>query len=156
MSTEGGTKEQRVLARFAVVLLRTPKYALLAANLSRDGRLTGGQRVSAAASIGYALSPIDLLPGLVPVLGQLDDMAVLIAGLRAVVRSCPPEVAEEQLQRSGLSYETMDADLATLRAVAVWIGKGAASLVRRAATASGQFAFRAVAAGVRGVSRRGS
>jgi uncharacterized membrane protein YkvA (DUF1232 family) len=38
----------------------------------------------------YVLSPIDLVPDLLPVLGQLDDLAIVAAGLELFVRICPP------------------------------------------------------------------
>ena len=38
----------------------------------------------------YVLSPIDLVPDLLPVLGQLDDLAIVAAGLELFVRLCPP------------------------------------------------------------------
>lgn len=126
----------RLLRRFAVVVLRTPKYARLAASLARDNRLTGGERARAVASLGYALSPIDLLPGVIPVVGQLDDLAVLIGGLRGVVLDCPQEVAQNHLQWSGLDLDTMEEDLATVGATGRWVARVAAGLVRKAVTTS--------------------
>lgn len=136
--------KDRTLGRFAEVILRTPKYALLATNLARDNRLPGGQKARAAASLGYALSPIDLLPGLIPVVGQLDDLAVLIGGLRGVIRSCPPEIARDHLERSGLDLSVMDEDLAAVGATGRWIASGAAGLVGRAAGGSASLAVRAL------------
>lgn len=125
-----------VLGRFAKVLLRTPKYGLLAAVLARDPRLSAGQRAGAAGALGYALLPVDLLPGIIPVVGQLDDLTVLIGGLRAVLRGCPNGVASEHLSRAGLTFEVLDADLATIRDTARWLGRQGASLLRRAARVS--------------------
>lgn len=125
-----------VLGRFAAVLLRTPKYAVLATSLARDDRLTNGQRAGAAASLGYVFLPLDLLPGIIPVVGQLDDLAVLIGGLRAVLRRCPPAVAEDHLARADLTLPTLDADLATVRETAWWLGRQGASLLGRAVGAS--------------------
>lgn len=146
-------RKHRILIRFGAVVLRTPKYALLAANLGRDVRLSGWLRGASVASIGYALSPIDFVPGLIPVLGQLDDMAVLIGGLRGVLRNCPPDVARDHLKRSGLEMATMDQDLGTLGEVAIWIGKGAISLLGKASAT----AVRAISwAVVSRISRRDS
>lgn len=134
----GNVAKSQQFARFSRVVLRAPNYMLLAANLARDKRLSRNQKVRALASLGYALSPLDLLPGLIPVVGQLDDLAVLIGGLRGVVRSCPAELAEEHLKRSGLELTTLDKDLATLRATGWWIARGTAGLfggtVRRSAS----------------------
>ncbi len=44
----------------------------------------------AVAVLAYALSPIDLVPDFIPVLGQLDDLLLVPLGLWLVVRLCPP------------------------------------------------------------------
>lgn len=38
----------------------------------------------------YLLSPLDVLPDLLPVLGQLDDVALVIAAITVFLRACPP------------------------------------------------------------------
>lgn len=119
-----------ILKRFAAVLLRTPRYALLVANLARDERLSRGQRIGAVASLGYCLSPIDLVPGIIPILGQLDDLAVLIGGLKLVLRTIPPAIGIDHLQRVGLSARDVDEDLATVGDTAQWIGRQGASRAR--------------------------
>lgn len=121
-----------VLGRFAEVLLRTPKYAVLAAGLARDDRLSASQKAGAVAALGYAVLPFDLLPGIIPVVGQLDDLTVLVGGLRAVLRSCPRDVALEHLSRAGLSFAVLDADLDAIRGTAWWLGRQGARLLGRA------------------------
>ncbi len=49
--------------------------------------------------VGYLLSPIDLIPDFIPVLGQLDDVAIVAVGLWLMRRMIPPEVLEEHLRR---------------------------------------------------------
>ena len=125
-----------VLQRFAEVLIRSPKYLLLGANLARDERLPARARGAAAAAAGYALLPLDLVPGIIPVAGQLDDLAVLLSLLRRALGGCPPGVATEQLARAGLSAERLDADLAIVGETARWLARGGARLVERAALAA--------------------
>lgn len=129
--------ESPVLRRFAEVLLRSPRYLLLAANLGRDGRLSPSQRAAAAAAGGYALLPLDLLPGFIPVLGQLDDLTVMLGGLRAVLRGIPPAVAAEHLARAGLTADRLDADLAIVGDTARWLARGGARIAARAARMAG-------------------
>jgi uncharacterized membrane protein YkvA (DUF1232 family) len=99
----------------------------------RDGRLTPAQRALAASGAAYTISPIDPVPGFIPVLGQLDDLAVLLLTLRQALRSCPPELAEEHLGRAGLSFAAIDADLAAVRATAIWVVRRAGQVVGRSA-----------------------
>jgi uncharacterized membrane protein YkvA (DUF1232 family) len=115
-----------VIARFSIVLFRVPRYLKLSYRMVRDGRLTARQRAVAAAGAAYTISPLDPLPGFIPVVGQLDDLAVLLLSLRQALRSCPPEIAEEHLRRAGLTFATLDADLATIRATAIWVAQQAA------------------------------
>lgn len=49
-------------------------------------------KVVAAMVVAYALSPIDLIPDFVPVLGYLDDLILLPLGIALAIRLIPPEV----------------------------------------------------------------
>ena len=109
------------MARFGAVLLRVPRYLRLAYLLARDDRLTAGQRALATAGAVYIVSPLDPIPGFIPVVGQLDDLAVLLLSLRRCLRRCPKSVASEHLRATGVTFAAIDADLAAVRATAVWI-----------------------------------
>jgi len=52
-------------------------------------------KVVAFITVGYALSPIDLIPDFIPVLGYLDDIILLPALVALVVKLIPPKVMEE-------------------------------------------------------------
>jgi uncharacterized membrane protein YkvA (DUF1232 family) len=45
--------------------------------------------------VGYALSPIDLIPDFIPVIGYLDDLIIVPAGITLLVKMIPKEVLEE-------------------------------------------------------------
>lgn len=62
---------------------------------ARDPRTPWYARVAAAAVAAYALSPIDLIPDVVPVLGYLDDLLIVPLGILLVIRLIPAEVLEE-------------------------------------------------------------
>jgi uncharacterized membrane protein YkvA (DUF1232 family) len=118
---EPSSRKPRVMARFAGLMLRVPRYLRLAYGLARDQRLTSGQRALVIGGAAYLVSPIDPIPGFIPVVGQLDDLAVLLLSLRRALRGCPPALAAEHLERAGLSLLMIDADLQTVRATAVWV-----------------------------------
>lgn len=58
----------------------------------RDPRTPWYAKASAAVVVGYALSPIDLIPDFIPVLGYLDDLVLLPLGIALVLKMMPPEV----------------------------------------------------------------
>ena len=47
------------------------------------------------AVVGYALSPIDLIPDFIPVLGYLDDLVIVPAGILLTIRCIPPALLDE-------------------------------------------------------------
>lgn len=62
---------------------------------ARDPRTPWHVRLLAMAVAAYALSPIDLIPDFIPVLGYLDDLLIVPLGLLLVVRLIPPELLTE-------------------------------------------------------------
>ncbi|MET0710797.1 MAG: YkvA family protein [Tardiphaga sp.] len=80
------------IKRWARALKRDIHAVALAA---RDPRVPWYARALAVAVAGYALSPIDLIPDFIPVLGYLDDLILIPLGLWAVLRLIPPEVLSE-------------------------------------------------------------
>jgi len=52
-------------------------------------------KIVAACAVGYIFSPIQLIPSFIPVIGQLDDLAVLLVGMKIVQRLTPPRILEE-------------------------------------------------------------
>ncbi|MBC7951597.1 MAG: DUF1232 domain-containing protein [Rhodospirillaceae bacterium] len=66
---------------------------------ARDPRTPWAARVVAALVVAYALSPIDLIPDFIPVLGYLDDLILVPLGIWLVLRLIPPEVmADARIQ----------------------------------------------------------
>ena len=61
----------------------------------RDPRTPWYARALGAGVVAYALSPIDLIPDFIPVLGLLDDALLLPLGIWLVVRLIPPDVLSE-------------------------------------------------------------
>jgi uncharacterized membrane protein YkvA (DUF1232 family) len=60
-----------------------------------DRRVPWYARALAAVVVAYAVSPIDLIPDFIPVLGLLDDLVVIPAGMYLVFRLVPAEVIAE-------------------------------------------------------------
>lgn len=65
----------------------------------QDPRTPWYAKVFAACVVGYAFSPIDLIPDFIPILGYLDDLIIVPIGLALAVKMIPPQVlADSQLK----------------------------------------------------------
>jgi len=71
----------------------------LAFGLFLDPRVNPITKIIPLAAIGYLLLPTDVIPDILPVLGQVDDVVVLMMGLRLFFEFSPPTVVQEHLQR---------------------------------------------------------
>jgi uncharacterized membrane protein YkvA (DUF1232 family) len=78
--------------------LKKETYALYLAY--GDNRVPWYAKAVAAATMAYAVSPIDLIPDFIPVLGSLDDLMLVPLGIALAVRLIPAEVMAECRQRA--------------------------------------------------------
>jgi uncharacterized membrane protein YkvA (DUF1232 family) len=75
---------------------RTLKRDVVALSRSaQDPRVPWYAKVVAASVAAYALSPIDLIPDFIPVLGYLDDVILVPLGIALAICLIPPDVLEE-------------------------------------------------------------
>ena len=80
----------------SIAWARTIKRDVVAIWLAaRDPRVPWYAKVLAGAVAAYALSPIDLIPDFVPVLGYVDDVIIVPIGILATVRLIPAPLMEE-------------------------------------------------------------
>lgn len=66
----------------------------------RDPRTPWLPKAIAALVVAYALSPVDLIPDVIPVLGYLDDLVLLPLGIMLAIRLIPPPVLEESRKKA--------------------------------------------------------
>lgn len=85
-------------------------------------------RVLALVVAAYALSPIDLIPDFIPVLGYLDDLLIVPLGLAMVIRLLPPDVLAASRAQAAAVLERPRSRLMAGVFVLVWLA-GAAALV---------------------------
>ena len=78
--------------------LKTETHALYLAY--RDPRVPWYAKLFAALVVGYAFSPIDLIPDPIPVLGYLDDLILVPLGVALAVRMIPEDVLSESRQKA--------------------------------------------------------
>jgi uncharacterized membrane protein YkvA (DUF1232 family) len=78
--------------------LKTETVALYFA--FRDPRTPWYAKAWGALVLAYALSPIDLIPDFIPVLGYLDDLILVPAGIALALRMIPPEVMKDSRRKA--------------------------------------------------------
>ncbi len=96
---------------------------------ARDSRVPWFAKVAAGCVAAYALSPIDLIPDFIPVLGYLDDLIIVPTGIMLCIRLIPPplmaEFRDAAAQKEGRPRSYPAAALILLLwALAIW-GTGA-------------------------------
>ncbi len=119
------------------IISRLPAYTRLAWAIIRDSRVGKRQKALVFGGVVYLVSPIDLIPGFIPVVGQLDDLTIALWALRAALRRLPADLAAEHLEAQGLSWEILDADLARTRRAGGLIARSAFNLGLRVAGSIG-------------------
>jgi uncharacterized membrane protein YkvA (DUF1232 family) len=92
-------------------LRKMPAYARLVWALARDPRVPMQQKLVLGAIAGYLVFPIDIIPDFIPVIGQLDDLGVLIFGLDFFIRNAPRDVVEEHMGRIARNDDDLKHDL---------------------------------------------
>jgi uncharacterized membrane protein YkvA (DUF1232 family) len=101
--------------------VKTETYALYLAY--KDARVPWYAKVFAACVVGYAFSPIDLIPDFVPILGYLDDLVLVPLGLTLALKMIPEEVLKECRQKAqeALSQDKPRNRTAGIVIVALWL-----------------------------------
>lgn len=116
--------------RSRIARLRADTYALYYA--CRDPRVPWYAKALVAIVAGYAVSPIDLIPDFIPVLGALDELVLVPLGIAAAVRLIPRPIWEDCRAkgsalaarpgpRNWLAGAAVIAVWALLLAAAVWL-----------------------------------
>jgi uncharacterized membrane protein YkvA (DUF1232 family) len=87
----------------------------------RDPRTPWYAKALAAGLVAYALSPVDLIPDVVPVLGVLDDLVVIPLGVLVVRRLIPAPVLAECRARAQAMTEQPVSRAGAAVVVGVWL-----------------------------------
>ncbi|MGO4810388.1 DUF1275 domain-containing transporter [Cupriavidus sp. 2MCAB6] len=95
---------------------------------ARDPRTPWYAKALAMLVAAYALSPIDLIPDFIPILGYLDDVVLVPLGVLLVVRMIPLEVMEEHRAAAALAAERPGSRIAVAVIVALWLSAAAVAV----------------------------
>jgi uncharacterized membrane protein YkvA (DUF1232 family) len=88
---------------------------------ARDPRVPWYAKALAVVVAAYALSPVDLIPDFVPVLGYLDDLLLVPLGILLVIRLIPAELMAEFRREAEQHAERPTSRIAAAAIVAIWL-----------------------------------
>jgi uncharacterized membrane protein YkvA (DUF1232 family) len=87
----------------------------------RDPRVPWYAKALGLVIVGYALSPIDLIPDFIPILGYLDDVILVPLGVLLVVHMIPPDVMAKHRARSLATQDRPVSRVAAGVVIAIWV-----------------------------------
>ncbi|MBM3951972.1 MAG: DUF1232 domain-containing protein [Rhodospirillales bacterium] len=99
--------------------IRSELHALYLAG--RDPRVPWAAKALAVAVVAYAVSPIDLIPDFIPVIGYLDDLLLVPLGIYLAVRLIPPAIMAEHRARARAAERLPASRAAAGVVVAIWL-----------------------------------
>ena len=126
--------------RAAAERLRREVNALVLA--SRDPRTPWYAKATALVVVAYAMSPIDLIPDFIPVLGYIDDLVLIPLGVWLVMRMIPPEIMADCRARATAEAQVAERWLAAAAIVSLWLGLAYAVYLLWRAWTAGQLGGR--------------
>ena len=88
---------------------------------ARDPRTPWYARILAVVVVGYALSPIDLIPDFIPVLGYVDDLIMVPLGIWLVASLIPVEAMAEYRAKASEAEQRPCSYVAAILIVVIWI-----------------------------------
>lgn len=97
----GGARALSTLVRQA------PQQVALFSRLLRDARVPVVAKVSLVGAVVYAVSPLDLIPDWIPVLGEMDDIGVALWAVNFFLGQVPLETLAEHRHAVGLPTDTV-------------------------------------------------
>ena len=109
-----GIRKPRNMNEALDTVRKLPTYARLIWGLARDPRVPLSQKAVLGGIAAYLAFPIDIIPDFIPVVGQMDDLAVLMLGLDWFIRNAPPDVVEEHMARIASHDDTLARDLGSV------------------------------------------
>jgi uncharacterized membrane protein YkvA (DUF1232 family) len=80
------------------VIRHLPNFVRLYWRLFRDRRVSILAKALLILTLGYLVWPFDLIPDFLPLIGEVDDVGIVLFGLWLFVRLCPPEVVRQRVE----------------------------------------------------------
>lgn len=125
-----------------LILKRMPSYAKLVYKLYKDKDVPKGAKTKLSLALGYNISPVDLIPGFIPVVGQIDNVYFTLRLLRAALKACPEEIASKHLKDTNITLKSIDKDIETSSKAMKEVGKRALKFTGKAISATASATYR--------------
>jgi uncharacterized membrane protein YkvA (DUF1232 family) len=94
---------------------RAPMYGRLLVELVADKRIPLAHKAILGIAAGYLVVPVDFVPDFIPVIGRMDDAAIVILALDLFLESVPASVLQEKLLELGMDGRQLERDLERVR-----------------------------------------
>jgi uncharacterized membrane protein YkvA (DUF1232 family) len=101
--------------RLGRLVIKLPTYLRVVWGIVRDPRTPVGLKGMLLAALAYVVMPVDLIPDVIPIIGQADDLTVLLLVLDLFIANAPAEVRSEHFARARNGTADLDRDLMRLR-----------------------------------------
>jgi uncharacterized membrane protein YkvA (DUF1232 family) len=82
-------------------LLHLPKLVRLYWRLFRDSRVPLWPKALLVGALAYVVLPFDFIPDMFPIVGQVDDLVIVLAAAHWFLQGCPPAVVSEHARALG-------------------------------------------------------
>lgn len=97
-------------------LFLLPDFFILVCRLAIDKRVPSKQKLLAGAVVAYVIMPIDIIPDFIPIIGQVDDLVLVVMGLNMILNQIDPKVLADNWSGEGEVLDQMKKITATAEA----------------------------------------
>jgi uncharacterized membrane protein YkvA (DUF1232 family) len=105
------------LLPFLPLASKAPLYARLLWSLASDPRVPNSRKALLGLAGAYIVSPLDLVPEWIPIIGAIDDVAVMVLAIDVFLEGLPSGLVAEKLVALGIPPDELESDLARVRRV---------------------------------------
>ena len=112
---KGGILRALKWLAFLPVASRVPTYSRLIWALALDARVPAGRKAILAGAAGYVLLGRDLIPDDIPILGGIDDLAVVVLAVEVFFDGIPQDILEEKIDELEIDREAFRRDMDQVR-----------------------------------------
>ncbi len=110
------TKGGSIAGKLGEYLFLLPDFFILVCRLAIDKRVPKKQKLMAGGIIAYVIMPIDIIPDFIPLIGQVDDLVLVVMGLNMILNEIDPKVLADNWSGEGEVLDQMKKITATAEA----------------------------------------